>query len=142
MALTPINLVIDTEEITETEAQAVEVEPSLTFKLDVVNGRLGGLIDGTEAIKQFIGKAVSTARVRYLIYDDSYGCEVADLMEQSLPLAVIETEVPRFITESLIYDDRIEDVTNFNLTQTDENVRVSFQVVLTSGEAIESEVNL
>lgn len=143
MALTPINYTI-TEELTEetVETTITEVQPSRTFYLDLENGKLGGYIDDKQAIQQFIRKAVYTARNRYLIYSDTYGSEVEDLISQSLPFSVLKIEIPRLIEDAIIYDDRIESVDNFVLTQDSDNLFVSFTVTLTNGESIASEVIL
>jgi len=143
MALTPINIVID-EELTQdtATANAKEVQPSKTFALDLVNGRIGGYIDGETAIQQFIRKAIYTARNRYLIYSDAYGSEIDDLLSQNLSFSVLEIEIPRLIEDALIYDDRIDNVGNFVLTQQSDKLYVSFTVTLVNGELIESEVTL
>lgn len=141
MALTPITLDIDTEEIEEVETtDTVEVGPSLTF--NIRGKRLGSLIDGKEAIQQFIEKAIRTARSNYLIYDDSYGSDIDYLISQSLPLSVLQIELPRIIEEALISDDRIESVSDFNMTQVNDGLYVEFTVELTNGEFIASEVIL
>lgn len=143
MALTPINYAID-EELAEetTETTETEIQPSRTLFLDLENGKLGGYIDEKQAIQQFIRKSVYTARNRYLIYSDAYGSEVEDLISQSLPFSVLKIEIPRLIEDAIIYDDRIESVDNFVLTQDSDNLFVSFTVTLTNGESIASEVIL
>lgn len=140
MALTPINFVID-EETTQEEV-ATEIQPSKTFALDSENGRIGEYIDGEPAIQQFIRKAINTARNRYLIYSDAYGSEVEDLLGQNLPFSVLEIEIPRLIEDAIIYDDRVQAVSNFKLTQEGDKLFVSFTVALTNGGTVESEVTL
>lgn len=143
MALTPINIIID-EEITDevTITSSVEVQPSRTFELDLLNGQIGRYIDGEQAIQQFIRKAVFTARNRYLIYSDSYGSELSDLVSKNLPFSVLEIEIPRLIEDALVYDDRIASVGNFVLTQESDKLFVSFVVTLVNGETVESEVTI
>lgn len=140
MALTPINFEINTEADDEVETSVSEILPSLTYKLG--SRRLGARIDGSQAVEQFIQKALSTVRSNYLIYDDSYGSDIQGLIKQSLPLGIIEVEVPRMIEDALIYDDRIEQVSNFVITQKGDALYVNFTVVLTNGESIDSEVIL
>lgn len=143
MALTPITIIID-EEITEDVATStsVETQPSKTFELDLLNGQIGGYIDGEQAIQQFIRKAVFTARNRYLIYSDAYGSELSDLVSKNLPFSVLEIEIPRLIEDALVYDDRIASVGNFVLTQESDKLFVSFVVALVNGETVESEVTI
>lgn len=116
------------------------VEPSLTYQL--LSNRLGGLIDGEEAIKQFIHKAIRTPRNRFLIYDDQYGCELEDLIGANVTRELLYDELPRVITEAIIYDDRIESVTNFNVQQLGDKTYINFTVGLVNGGTIESEVTV
>lgn len=139
MALTPIDYVVDadTNETTET---AMPIEPSKTWLLDFEKGRISGYIDGTEAIRQYIRKALITARNRYLIYDEEYGEDVRELIGQSLTQSLIDVEIPRLIREAIIYDDRIASVPDVVATRLGDDVYVSVTVELTEGGLITEEV--
>ncbi|MFK4304370.1 phage baseplate assembly protein W [Paenibacillus sp. RC254] len=141
MALSPLSAVdVDLSEdldvVTETD-----VEPSRTYALDLDSGAVGGIIDGREAIRQFILKAILTSRFHFSIYDEDYGCELEDLIGQDVPMELLETEIPRVITEALIYDDRIDDVYGFDITKEADNLFVSFYVDV-DGEEIPMEVTV
>ncbi|MEW4281758.1 DUF2634 domain-containing protein [Priestia megaterium] len=123
------------ELLAETESEE-DVQPSKTYKLDFTNGRLGGFIDEKEALKQAVHKALITARERFLIYTDEYGCELEDLIGSSVTKAFIETDIPRVIEEALIYDDRIESVNDLIVTALGDTVSISFTVVDSNGEEI------
>ncbi|WP_262384569.1 DUF2634 domain-containing protein [Paenibacillus terrae] len=105
------------------------------------SGAVGGIIDGREAIRQFILKAILTSRFHFTIYDEDYGCELEDLIGQDVPLELLETEIPRVITEALIYDDRVDDVYGFDITKEADNLFVSFYVDV-DGEEIPMEVTV
>lgn len=109
------------------------IQPSRTYSLDLTNGRLGGMLDGKEAIRQFILKTIKTARFRFLVYNDEYGSELEDLIGQDVPIDLLETEIKRVITESLIYDERIEAVTNFVITRDSDRLFISFDVDTVEG---------
>jgi phage baseplate assembly protein W len=135
MALTPeIALVGDIE--LETTDDITMVQPSRTIKLDFQAGTLGGYIDEEEAIRQFAEKALRTARSRFLIYDDDYGCEIEDLLGQTATREYIDTEIPRMIQEALIYDDRIDDVNNFIVDSAGDTVTIEFTIVTLDGTEI------
>ena len=51
---------------------------SRTYLIDWDRGRIGGLTDGEEAVRQFIRKALMTPRFKCLIYDSQYGSEIQD----------------------------------------------------------------
>ncbi len=137
MAITPD--VLEQNEMSDVLSVPV-IQPSLTYRLE--GGRIIGKVDGIEAVKQFIQKAIETARNRYLIYDDQYGSELEDLIGANVTPELINEEIPRVITEALIYDDRIESVSNFNIQHQKDLLYISFTVVLFSGESLESEVTL
>lgn len=119
-----------------------EIQPSRTYALDFDNNEMGGIIDGEQAIRQFIRKAIKTPRFRFLIYDDEYGCELDDLIGANVSDALLQTEIPRVIREALIYDDRIENVSNFVITRKKDMVFIEFTVTTSDGTIIDEEVTL
>jgi hypothetical protein len=135
MALSPLQ----SEELRVIEV-ATEIEPSQTYKLG--ENTIGGLIDGDEAIHQFVAKAVRTTRDRFLIYDDQYGCEIDGLIGADLSQELLQTEVPRLIREALIYDGRITDVTNVEINRLNERLYITFSVVTINDVIINEEVTI
>lgn len=119
-----------------------EIQPSRTYALDFDNNEMGGIIDCEQAIRQFIRKAIKTPRFRFLIYDDEYGCELDDLIGANISDALLQTEIPRVIREALIYDDRIENVSNFVITRKKDMVFIEFTVTTSDGTIIDEEVTL
>ncbi|WP_028553155.1 DUF2634 domain-containing protein [Paenibacillus sp. UNC451MF] len=136
MALSPL---INPQERTITVSK--KAKPSRTYSLEFDNGTIGELIDGTAALRQFIRKALATPRYRYLIYNDQYGSEVEKLIGQDLPLALLQSEIPRLIKEALIYDDRIRDVYGFEIRREFDTLYISFSVSTVVG-TIQEEVTL
>jgi len=95
-------------------ADSIEAQmPSLTWKLDLDRGRGIGMIDGLEAVKQAVRKALQTDRFAYLIYDAEYGSEMTRLVGKSPEL--VESELRRHIREALMQDDRIRDVADITI---------------------------
>jgi hypothetical protein len=135
MALSPLQPVEE-----QTETTVVTPEPTKTYKLDFENGVIGDFIDGDDALRQFIVKAIHTARFRYLIYDDQYGSELEDLIGADVTDAFLNEEIPRVIREALIYDDRIADVRDFVVRRESDRVYVEFTVVKTDGDTLTEEV--
>ncbi len=122
------------------ESFIVEKLPSKTYRMDMEKGRITGLTDGKEAIKQAVYKAVNTERFRYPIYSYQYGAELADLFGHSRDY--VYTELERRITEALLTDDRIEEVKDFVFAFDRNTVHVTFTVVSVFGSFEgESEVN-
>jgi phage baseplate assembly protein W len=132
MALTPeIDIGSDIDEIEETET----TEPLLTYKIDFENKRLTGeLINGIEAIRQFVYLALRTPRYAYAIYSDEYGSEIEELLSDSeVTTEFKKMELPRLIEEALIYDDRISEVNNFEIKHIADQFHIKFTVVSNVG---------
>jgi Protein of unknown function (DUF2634) len=137
MALSPLQPAEERSEVVTPTS-----EPSLTYRLNLEKGEIGGLIDGDEALRQFVSKAIRTARYRYLIYDDEYGSELEDLIGSDVTEAFLSEEIPRIIREALIYDDRIADVRDFNIQREGDGVYIEFTVEKTDGGTLTEEVTL
>lgn len=91
-----------------------EVEKtSRTYKIDWDEGRIGGFVDGKEAMNQYIKKALLTPRFHCLIYSGQYGSEIIDrLMDKNVTREYIEAEMPFLVRDTLIHDPRILNVYN------------------------------
>ena len=76
------------------------------------------------------------------MYSWNYGIELADLFGE--PVSYVCPELERRIREALLWDDRIEDVTNFEFSLPQKGVvQVSFLVHTMFGEiAAQREVNI
>ena len=92
-----------------------EILPSKTYKIDAVNKRIIGIIDGREAVMQFIRKVLNTDKYAYEIYDWYYGSELIKLVGHSYDYAV--TRIPNIFRDALLVDDRITDVRDFTFTR-------------------------
>ena len=115
--------------------------PTKTYR--ILHGRILGYVDGLEAIRQAVGKVLSTLRFQHEIYSESYGHDLEDLVGEEMALA--EMEVERLISEALLVDDRILSIENFNITPGVDrsSLQVSFIVSTLFGDiAEEMEVEL
>lgn len=110
----------------------VETQPSQTYALDIENGRIRGVADGTEALKQAIYLVLSTERYEYLIYSWNYGVELKELVGQDKEYAL--SEIKRCITEALLQDDRITVVDSFDFEYGKKSVHVTFTAHTIYGE--------
>ena len=110
-------------------------QPSLTYRMDVVNERIVGKIDGIEAVKQAVYKALNTERYNYLIYSWNYGVETKDLYGKDMDY--VKSELKRRIGEALTQDDRIDSVSDFEF-KVDGNKLTVFFVVNSNVGSFES----
>lgn len=104
----------------------VETQPSLTYALDIEHGRIRGMVDELESLRQAIYLILSTERYTYLIYSWNYGVELVELIGQPKEYAL--PEIKRCITEALLQDDRITAVDGFEFETGKKTVHVAFTV--------------
>jgi hypothetical protein len=128
----PTGSQIDNPEIEDVQ------ETSRTWRLDFERGRITGMIDELEAVKQAVYKITMTERFQYLVYTFDYGIEIQSLLGKS-PLYV-QTELRRRIQEALQQDDRIQSIDNLTIETKGDELTVRFTVVTNYG-SFESEVN-
>lgn len=104
--------------------QEAQEPPTKTYRLDLEEGRILGMIDGQDAVRQAIHKAIITPRWKCLIYDNQYGSEIEAAVIQSMGRAsheYIEAVVPGFIRDALRPDRRVTLVYNFVFAFTPED---------------------
>lgn len=137
MSLTPIEyeILAEEEDALDLELDALpEIETSRTWRMDLENGRLRTFIDDEDAIRQYIRKALMTSRNRYLIYDDTYGEELRDLIGQNLTQDLMNVEIPRVVREAIEGDDRIEEVSDVTVTQyNSDGIHIEVTVITVTG---------
>lgn len=127
MSLTPDNQTELLDAYLDAESNA-QPEPTYTYRINFGTNRLGGMVDDKDALKQFIVKAILTYRSHFRIYSDDYGCEIESLIGSDVTEGFIQAEIPRMVREALIYDDRINDVTNVTATRKGDAVYITATV--------------
>lgn len=102
------------------------IYPSKTYALDTEHGRISGYVDGLEAVRQAVFKALNTERYMYAGYTDNYGVELRDKIGTRITYAL--PEIKRCIFEALEWDSRIDGVDGFAFSAEGDSVQVSFTV--------------
>lgn len=110
-------MIPDTREffMQDENSENFEVLPSKTYRIDPVNRRIIGTIDGVDAVMQFIQKVLNTDKYAFEIYDWHYGHELTKLMGHSYDYVV--ARIPNIFREALLVDDRILDVRDFTFNK-------------------------
>ena len=118
--------------------------PNRTFKMNTDVKRFSGKIDeeNTEsAIRQAVFCMLNTQRYNSEIFSTNYGFEFQDLIGQDVDY--ICAVLPSRIKEALTMDDRIEDVTDFDIFVKNKSVFAKFTVVTADEDVeIDTEVNI
>lgn len=105
--------------------------PNFTYKMQIEEEMIAGDTDDVIAVWQACYKILNTERYKYPIYSWGYGVELADLFGKPIPY--VYSELPRRITEALMYDDRVQSVTNFHLSHKKNDVLAIFKVSTVAG---------
>ena len=93
----------------------------------------GKILEGKEALKVWIYKALLTTRYTYPIYTWDYGQDLDELIGQGYEKGFVESEVERRIKECLL-NDKIRGCSNFEISLVNDNLKVSFTVETIYGE--------
>lgn len=119
-----------------------EEQPTNTYKMNMQLNLIRGYTDGIEAMKQAIYKILLTERFQYIMYSGNYGIETLDLYGQ--PISYVCPELERRISEALLWDNRIQSVTDFDFDTSKKGIiHVSFTAHTVFGEIqAEKEVNI
>lgn len=102
------------------------IQTSDTYQMHIKKERIKGAVTGLDAIAQACYKAINTERYAYPIYSWNYGIELQDLFGQPIPY--VFAVLPQRITDALMQDDRITDVTDFDLSYNGGDVLCKFTV--------------
>jgi hypothetical protein len=92
------------------------------------------IVEGKEALKIWIWKALNTARYRYLAYTWNYGNELESLIGKGLSRSAVKSEAQRYIEESLSINSYITAVTNVSFSQDGSKFKISFTANTVYGE--------
>lgn len=114
-------------------------QPSRTYKLDFARGRVAGMTDGLDAVKQAAFKILQTDRYQYEIYSFNYGHELNRLIGGDPRL--VRSEASRMIREALLQDDRITSVSDIQVMIGEDSLMATFTVISDAGR-FEQEVRI
>lgn len=121
--------------------QVDETMPSYTYNINRNTNRISGYIDNKDAMIQAIYLILQTERYESMIYNWYYGVELDGLIGKEKDY--VTSELKRVIREALIEDDRINEVSKFELTFNEDSVLIAFLVETNIGDiTIEWEVNI
>lgn len=111
-------------------------------KTDLINfkkERIQQNIDNKEAVKQAIYMRLNTERGAFVIYPTDYGTNLQKYIGK--PRGYVLGDVGREIKESLLNDDRVINVNNFQYETKGNTLKVKFTIFTIYGD-IEEEVSI
>ena len=107
-------------------------QPGKTYRLDVVKGRISGMTDGLDAVRQSVYMILNIERYRYAIFSWNYGVELQELIGKNKGYVIPELE--RRIAEAIMQDDRIYSVSGFSFEWDKQKCYASFTVKTELGD--------
>lgn len=113
-------------------------QPSRTWKLNVARGKVTGMTDGLDAVRQAVHCILQTDRYRHVIYSYNYGQEFSGLI--GMNAIFVQSEMKRMLKEALLQDDRIQDVRSIEMEGEGDQLKVRFEVVTDIGSFSEEVV--
>lgn len=108
------------------------VETSDSYRMQIGKERIKGSVSDIEAMAQACYKILNTERYAYVIYSWGYGVEFQDLFGKPIPY--VFAVLPTRIREALTYDERVSEVTDFELSNNGGDVLCKFTVKTDFGD--------
>jgi hypothetical protein len=94
------------------------------------------IVEGIEAIKVWVYKALSTQRYRYLAYSWDHGHEFERLIGNTpVSKQALQSEASRYVQEALQMNTYIKSIKDMNASVTDDKISLAFTIVTDYGEA-------
>lgn len=101
-------------------------QPSLTWKIDKESNRITGMCDEWNAVRQAVEIILYVERFRWQIYTPYSGMQWDGLLGENPGYVIVELQ--RRIRESLMMDNRVTGISDFDYYQDEETLNVSFTV--------------
>jgi len=135
--------IFPTESTTTTQARNQQVKFGKGWRFDFEAGEFVLTPTGKvapanelEAYMQWCEKALRTPRYRHMIYSRNYGSEFDDLIGRGYPKAIVESEITRIVTETLMTDPRTGSIQNSSFSWGNDGVYFSCDVYTINTEIV------
>lgn len=92
------------------------------------------VVEGIEALKIWIWKAIKTSRYTYPIYSDNYGQELDKLIGEGLSKSLAESEAKRLTLECLKDNEHILSIRSFSVDKSNDVLSITFTAITDCGE--------
>lgn len=100
--------------------RGVEIEteqPSLTYSYDPNSNRITGMVDGAEAVGQWIRHAITCQRYANVVYTPQFGSEIHTLIAaRDITQEYMASEIDRMVRDALSVDTRITGLSAIEVT--------------------------
>lgn len=134
-SITDVDTIIDS-----TTAITTAITVPREYAWDFVNNDFGlvdgkfVIVEGTEALKVWIWKALKVVKLKYSIYSDNYGQDLDTLIGQGFSSGMIESEAKRLVWECISVNSHITGISNFTATSDGDTLTINFTALTDQGE--------
>ncbi len=113
----------------------IEIEKQNNKGYRVVDNRVAGYVDGVDSLEQAISFILATERFRFITMSDNVGVEFEELFGENRELA--ELKLKDTITEAILSDDRVEEISFFGITRISRNTfKIELEIKSNIGDSI------
>lgn len=113
----------------------IEIEKQNNKGYRVVDNRVAGYVDGVDSLEQAINFILATERFRFITMSDNVGVEFEELFGENRELA--ELKLKDTITEAILSDDRVEEISFFGITRISRNTfKIELEIKSNIGDSI------
>jgi hypothetical protein len=99
----------------------------------ISNGDLK-IVEGNEAIKVWVYKAINTVRYEHSIYSWGYGCEATNLIGKGYTQGLTKSEAERYIKECILINPYITNVEIIDINFTNNMLTCDIKINTVYGE--------
>lgn len=135
MSLFPFVSNIDGVKIDNTFPLYKEVAWDFKRNIPIIENRDFKIVEGNEAIKVWVYKALLTPRYQYSIYTWNYGSELLSLIGKAYTPQLTKSEAKRYIEEALKINPYILEVNVLDTDFKDGVLSASIKIVTIYGES-------
>lgn len=135
MSLFPFVSNIDEVKIDNTFPLYKEVAWNFKRNIPIIENRDFKIVEGNEAIKVWVYKALLTPRYQYSIYTWNYGSELLSLIGKAYTPQLTKSEAKRYIEEALKINPYILEVNVLDADFKDGVLSASIKIVTIYGES-------
>lgn len=135
MSLFPFVSNIEEVKIDNTFPLYKEVAWDFKRNIPVIENRDFKIVEGNEAIKVWVYKALLTPRYQYSIYTWNYGSELMDLIGKAYTPQLTKSEAKRYIEEALLINPYILEVNVLDTDFKDGILSTDVKIVTIYGES-------
>lgn len=135
MSLFPFVSNIEEVKIDNTFPLYKEIAWDFKRNIPIIENREFKMVEGNEAIKVWVYKALLTPRYQYSIYTWNYGSELMDLIGKAYTPSLTKSEAKRYIEEALKINPYILEVNVLDTDFKDGILSANVKIVTIYGES-------